>query len=255
MPPKICFVIPYFGTWPFWFPFFLESCRSNPDINWILYSDCTTDERIPENVKIINTQYAAYCEMVSESLKISFRPSSPYKLCYLKPALGYIYREDLVDYDFLAFGDIDPAYGNLRAYFTEKRLSRNDIFSTHLRRASGHCCLLRNTSFTREAFTHVPDWKILLETPQHQWFDESAFSRLFIKHKNWPAALAKAAKPLSRWTICINNEEAFSTPYAKLPWIDGSYNFPNEWRWDSGRLTNDRFFHDFSSNACFLVNA
>jgi len=238
--PTICFVIPYFGKWPFWLPFFLESCRANPDINWLLYTDCAAPEDTPENVRIVNTSYSSYCATVSASLQIDFQPPSPYKLCDLKPALGYIHREELKDFDFWAFGDIDLVYGNLRRYFTDDRLARHDIFSTHQRRVSGHCCLLRNTPFMREAFMHVKNWKELLSSPKHQWFDESAFSRLFIRHKNWPPALAELAKPLSRWTRCIENIEAFSTPYAKIPWTDGSHDFPKEWRWDNGRLTNDK---------------
>jgi len=92
----------------------------------------------------------------------------------------------------------------------------------------------------REAFMHVANWKRLLSSPQHQWFDESAFSRLFIRHKNWHPALAKMAKPFSRWTRCIESIEAFTTPYARIPWINGAYDFPQEWQWVNGHLTNDR---------------
>lgn len=240
MRPSICFVIPYFGKWPFWFPFFLESCRENPDINWILYSDCATPNDTPTNVQVVNVGYTEYCEKVSNTLGIDFRPTSPYKLCDLKPALGYIHQDDLKDFDFWAFGDIDLVYGDLRQYFTDDRLSHHDIFSTHRRRISGHFCLLRNTRFMRTAFMHIEGWKQMLGSPQHQWFDESAFSHLFIRHKNWPPLLSRVAKPFSRWTRCIENIEAFSTPNARIPWIDGSHDFPEEWRWNHGKLTNSK---------------
>lgn len=240
MHPTICFVIPYFGQWPFWFPFFLESCRANPDIDWILYTDCLPPENTPKNVLIRNIDYSTYCRNVSDSLEISFQPSTPYKLCDLKPALGYIHQDDLKGYDFWAFGDIDLVYGNLRNYFTSERLTHHDVFSTHQRRVSGHCCILRNTAFAQEAFMQIRDWKQLLSSPQHQWFDESAFSRLFIRHKNWHPAIVNLAKPFSRWTRCIDNQEAFSTPNARVPWIDGTHDFPQEWRWDRGLLTTSK---------------
>ncbi len=238
--PAICFVIPYFGRWPFWFPFFLESCRANPTIRWILHSDCGTPASVPDNVRIVDTTFDAYCHRASDALKISFRPKNPYKLCDLKPALGYIHRDELHDFDFWAFGDIDLVYGDLRKYFTAERLSRHDIFSTHRRRISGHCCLLRNTPLMREAFMAVVGWQSLLSKDEHVAFDESAFSRLFVRHKNWPGWLADLAKPFHYWARRTENVEAFSTPNAGLAWIDGSQDFPATWYWDTGRLTNDR---------------
>ncbi len=242
MPPRppICFLIPYFGTWPFWFPFFLESCRANPDINWVFYTDCGVPEDLPPNLRIVSMSFASYCEAVSDALKIKFHPASPYKLCDLKPALGFIHHTDLAGFEFWAFSDIDLIYGNLRNYFTEKRLSGHDIFSTHVRRIAGHCCILRNTEFINGAFMQVRNWRELLSSPAHKWFDESAFSRMFIRHKNWPKRITELTKPWSRWTRCIENVEAFSTPYARIPWIDGTHDFPKTWYWDNGKLTNDK---------------
>ena len=228
--PKICFVIPYSGQWPFWFPFFLESCKANPDIIWILYSDCITPDDLPTNIRIVNTGYSSYCKNVSDSLGILFQPSSPYKLCDLKPALGYIHRADLKNYEFWTFGDSDLVYGDLRHHFTDDRLARHDIFSTHQQRVSDHCCLLRNTPLMREAFMDIKNWRQLLSAHQHQWFDECAFSRMFIPHKKRHPALARMAKPFNRWTRRIESIEAFTTPYAKIPRTDGTYDFPQEWR-------------------------
>lgn len=239
-PPTICFLIPYFGSWPFWFPFFLESCRANSDINWVFYTDCGVPNHLPANVRIVSLSFASYCDFVSNALKIDFHPTSPYKLCDLKPALGHIHQADLKGFEFWAFSDVDLVYGKLRDYFTADRLAGHDLFSTHVRRIAGHCCILRNTAFINEAFTHVGNWKKLLSSPAHQWFDESAFSRVFIRHKNWPKRLNALIKPWSRWTRCVEHIEAFSTPYAKIPWTDGSRNFPTEWYWDNGCLTNDR---------------
>jgi hypothetical protein len=241
--PTICFVIPYFGNWPFWFPFFLESCRANPTINWIFHTDCGIPADLPNNVRIVETTFESYCQRVSNSLGIAFRPSSPYKLCDLKPALGYIHRDELERFDFWAFGDIDLVYGNLRSYFTADRLSRYDLYSTHRRRISGHCCLLRNNRLMREAFMHAAHWQQLLSTQEHVAFDESAFSHLFIRYKNWPTWLSNLVKPLNRWTRRTENVEAFTTPYGRVPWIDGSHEFPAAWYWDHGQLTND---HDAS---------
>lgn len=238
-PPSICFLIPYFGKWPFWFPFFLKSCNHNPSINWLFFSDCGIPEALPTNVRIVEISFFDYCQNVSQALGICFKPDQPYKLCDLKPALGLVHEQELRNFDFWAFGDIDVIYGDLRTYFDSDRLSRRDIFSTHRRRISGHLCILRNNHAMREAFMSVPSWHRLLSEPQHVAFDESAFSRLFVRHKNWPNWLADLASPLHRWTRKTENIEAFSTPNAGVPWIDGSKNFPEAWFWNHGRLTNN----------------
>ena len=134
---RIVFLIPYFGRWPFWMPLFVETCRLNPDIDWILYSDCGALPDCPPNVRLQPMRFPDYCARVTQKLGIAFAPESPYKLCDLKPAYGVLHEEDIVGYDFWGFGDIDVAYGSLRAYFTEARLARYDFFSTHERRVSG----------------------------------------------------------------------------------------------------------------------
>lgn len=103
--PSIC-LSSYFGHWPFWFPFFLESCRSNPGIHWILHSDCGIPENAPPNVTLVETSFDDYCRQVSSALGIDFAPTNPYKLCDLKPALGLVHQEELKKYDFWAFGDL-----------------------------------------------------------------------------------------------------------------------------------------------------
>lgn len=237
--PRICLVVPYFGRWPFWMPFFLQSCRYNPSIDWLFFSDCETPANCPPNVRIEHLSFSDYCAQVSERLGIDFAPASPYKLCDLKPALGYVHADRLEGYDFWGFSDIDLVYGNLRQYFTDERLSRYDLYSTHARRVSGHFCLLRNTRQMREVFMKVPDWQRLLADKAHLSFDEKDFTRLFIRCKNWPESLRRLVdlcNPLRRRSEFV---EAFTTPNTRLRWIDGSLRFPRQWIWDRGSLRND----------------
>jgi len=236
---RICFLIPYFGRWPFWMPYFIESCRANPSIQWILYTDCGPIPGCPQNVEIRPTSFADYCTLVEKKLEIRFAPTSPYKLCDLKPAFGYLHAEDIQGFDFWGFSDIDLVYGQLREYFTESRLARHHLFSTHERRVSGHLCLIRNDEKWNNLFRQVENWKASFSTIEHEAFDEDAFTRLFIKRKNWPSGLRKhldALNPLRRDAEFV---EAYSTPYGRVPWINGKKKFPATWFWQQGILTND----------------
>ncbi|WP_425929184.1 DUF6625 family protein [Pseudomonas sp. NyZ201] len=238
--PRILFVIPYFGQWPFWMPFYLESCRRNPDIDWLLFSDCGVPENLPANVSVESISYSAYCQLVSDRLEIDFSPAHAYKLCDIKPALGHIHEDRLLGYDFWAFGDIDLVYGDLRAYFTAERLARNDLFSTHERRVAGHLCVMRNTSEQRGLFKRIKNWRERFTDDEHHAIDEGAFSRLFLWRKNFPKpifSLVGKFNPLRRRSEFT---EAFSTPGGVIKWHDGSTDFPRRWYWREGCLSNDR---------------
>lgn len=237
MPPRIRFLIPYFGRWPFWMPFFIESCRKNPDVEWLFFSDCGQPDDLPHNVSINSCSFADYCSLVSDRLGIEFSPDSAYKLCDIKPALGYIHADQLVGFDFWGFSDIDLVYGDLRGYFTAGRLARYDLLSTHERRISGHLCLLRNNEHMRTAFMQVSGWRNALSNSEHCAFDEKDFSRLFIRRKNWPEFIRRYLDRMNNWRRQSEFAEAFSTPNARVAWRDGTYNFPERWVWRDGRLT------------------
>lgn len=238
--PRILFIIPYFGCWPFWMPLFLESCRRNADIDWLLFSDCGVPENLPPNVTVETTTFEAYCQLASRRLDIDFRPARAYKLCDIKPALGYIHVDRLDGYDFWAFGDIDLIYGNLRQYFTAERLARYDLFSTHERRVAGHLCLMRNTARKREVFKLIKNWKERFTDDQHHALDEGAFSRIFLWRKNFPKPLFSLVGKFNPWRRSSEFIEAFSTPGGCIKWHDGSEDFPLQWYWRDGCLTNDR---------------
>ncbi|MDR2874396.1 MAG: hypothetical protein LBV44_00495 [Methylobacillus sp.] len=236
---RICILIPYFGKWPFWMPFFLESCRRNPDIDWKFFSDCDRLENVPPNVHIAAMSFGDYCDFISRQLDIRFVPTKPYKLCDIRSAFGHIHAADLQGYDFWGFGDVDVVYGQLRAWFTPERLARYDLLSSHTRRVSGHLTLIRNTPQMCQLFRRIPNWQERFCGP-HQSMDEKAFSRIFIKRKNFPRPLFKFANWFNPWWRKSDFREAYSTPNGKIPWVDGSYDFPCHWYWREGHLTNDK---------------
>lgn len=260
--PSIILLIPYFGRWPKWFDFFLHSCRFNADIQWLFYTDCNVPENAPSNVKFHRISFSEYKNFVSGRLGISFQPDSPYKLCDLKPALGYIHKEDTEGYDYWGFSDIDLVYGNLREYFTAERLAKYELLSTHNRRVSGHFCLIRNTEKMRGAFKLINSWQQRLADNEHYALDEGAFSRIFIKHKNLPKPLFYLLGRFNSWRRNSEFTEAFTTPNAGVAWEDGSYNFPSVWYWSEGTVSNNLepnksypYFHFFEWKTLWKGNS
>lgn len=113
MNNKIAFIIPYFGRWPEWMPLYLYSCSRQKGIDFLFFTDCERPGRTYPNTRFFPISFADYCQKVSSALAIGFRPSSPYKLCDLKPFYGLIHREELSGYDWWGFGDMDVVYGSI----------------------------------------------------------------------------------------------------------------------------------------------
>jgi Family of unknown function (DUF6625) len=232
-------VIPYFGEWPFWFAAYLESCRYNPQVDWVFYTDCGVPENKPDNTEFIEISFADYKKLISQRLGIDFCPESPYKLCDLKPALGFVHSDKLEGYEFWAFGDIDIVYGDLLAYY-HPLMQQYDCISTHVTRISGHLCVMKNNQEMLTAFKQVSNWQAALANPEHQCFDERHFTRLFIKRKNWPKWVRKILDGSNSLRSKSLFHEAFTTPNCRHNWHDETNDFPLSWYWKEGSLTNSR---------------
>ncbi|MEY8239675.1 MAG: hypothetical protein RPT25_04970 [Cycloclasticus sp.] len=242
---SIAILTPYFGQWPEWFDLYLESCRSNSSVNWIFISDCAAPNNAPDNTQFIHTSFDDYKSLVSEKLGIKFNPSSAYKLCDLKPAYGYIHQELLRTYDFWGFGDIDVIYGDIRQFYTDELLSKFHSLSSHWDRVSGHLFLMKNSAIFREAFKKIPNWQQLLEDQKHHGIDESKFSKVFLRHKKYPAWLRKIyglTDPLQRHAYFA---EQYSTILSPQAWFDGQWLHPEEWIWKAGKLHNSTDNREF----------
>lgn len=230
MKHSIVLLIPHFGPWPAWIDFFIESCRANRSIDWILFSDAEPPENRARNVRHVQIAFGDYVALVSKALGVRFPAEEPYKLCDVRPALPLVHSDLVRGYDFAGFGDLDVIYGNIRDFYDEDLLARYDLLSSHADRVSGHFCLMRNSEDMVSAFTRVRGWKRAMERSDYVNFDERAFYNLFTGGGRWfGGARSKSRRCLFR--------EAYSTPAPTNHM---------RWFWQDGRLTNEFYpFHPF----------
>ena len=233
---KIIFLMPYFGCFPEWFTFYLESCRWNPTIDWLFLTDCHIPENTPANVRFIQISFEKYKQLVSKRLDIDFKPESPYKVCDIRPAFGHIHQEYIEGYDYFGFGDVDVIYGDLRAFYTDEVLNRNTI-STHEDRVSGHLFLMKNNEKWINSFRKIPNWQQCMSQSSYVGLDEGAFSKVLRGRKRIPYALYKLLGILDPYKRNHLFKEQFSTVLSGRPWLDGTYNYPDRWFWNRGKLT------------------
>lgn len=228
MKHRIAILIPYFGPWPEWIDFFIETCRSNSSIDWIVFNDQPPPENRAPNVRHVTISFEDYCSQLTEALGLRVGAETPYKLCDIRPALGFVHADLLRGYDFLGFGDLDVIYGDLRSFYDDELLGGYDLFSTHADRVSGHLCLMRNREDVVSAFRKVPRWKDAFRRSDNVTFDERAFYNLFAKRGRGLFGASKAP------TVRCFFREAYSTPA------------PTEqmrWFWKDGRLSNEYYPH------------
>lgn len=137
---KIVLIIPYFGKFPEYFNVFLNSCKYNKDYTWLIYTDNQEKYVYPQNVIKKFISYEQVKEKIAHKFDFSFEIKYYHKLCDLKPAYGYIFEEDIKDFDFWGFCDMDLIWGDLNKFITPKILEKYDKIYTF-----GHLTLFKNT--------------------------------------------------------------------------------------------------------------
>jgi len=170
---KIAFVLPYFGKFGNYFQLWLNSCKNNPTIDWIVLTDDHTDFVYPENVKVNYVTLDYVRERIERAFGMPVSLEDPYRLCNFKPLYGVIFDNLLEKYDFWGYCDCDLIWGDIRSFVTEDLLKKNDkIFQW------GHCCLMRNEKRVNEFFKlphpDVVDVAKVLKYPLSFAYDEAS---------------------------------------------------------------------------------
>jgi hypothetical protein len=170
---KILIIIPWFGPWPGWYPYFLQSCRWNREVDWMLVTDNHISSDVPSNVHPIVLSLDEFSEFLSIKLKLQIKLGNPYKICDLRPAFGDIFARELKDYAYWGYSDIDVIYGNIMSLIDPFLLKAPDVIGVREEYLAGHFALFRNTRVMREMYKDYMDYKkIFTDTRHHYAFDE-----------------------------------------------------------------------------------
>ena len=158
MKKKIAFVVTYFGELPFYFAAFQLSCKYNPDVQWLIFSDCDEPPNLPVNITFIRISIKDFESLATEKLgyQITIDPDYLYKICDFKPAFGAIYADYLQEYSFWGHCDIDIVWGQINRFIDSLILENYDLITSRIKRVSGHFCLYRNTQKINSLFLSMP---------------------------------------------------------------------------------------------------
>lgn len=166
---RIAIIIPYFGKLPNYFPLFLESCRRNPTVNWLFFTDTQEPYEWPENVQVISMSFSEFRVLVQARYDFPISLDRPYKLCDYRPAYGELLQDYIRGYDFWGYGDCDLIYGNIRRFLTDEVLGAYEKVLTR-----GHLSLYRNLLSVNQFYRRQTScsYREVLSSPETCTFDE-----------------------------------------------------------------------------------
>ena len=172
---RVSIIITYYGKFPWYFCYFLHSCKFNPTIDFYIITDISWDRKLPPNVNFINNTIDDIKEVASQKLGFKVNIDHPYKLNDFKPAYGFIFPELIEGYDFWGHSDLDVIYGNIRNFLTNEMLDNYDFISLRHGYTTGCFCLYRNNEILNTYFKRSKDYCLILSDPKHYCFDECSF--------------------------------------------------------------------------------
>lgn len=172
---RVCILIPYFGKWPAHFAPFLESCRYNSTLTFLIFTNLQPPSVVPPNVQFHHATLVDIKRKLDAVLGFEAAPLSPYKLCDVRPAFGLIFREYIRDFDFWGWGDIDVLFGRVDAFGITHLLTSYDVISFRQHWISGSFCILKNDTRINTLFLTSSDLRKVYLDPRHLCFDEISF--------------------------------------------------------------------------------
>lgn len=214
-------IIVYIGKeWPAWFDFFLESCKRNEWVDWMIFTDILKiPENQPKNCFFKYMSINGFNALAKERLGVNPTFTDPYKLCDFRIAYGVLFEEFIKNYKYWGHGDIDVVYGNLEKFVRHLLPYKYEAISFHQFRLSGCLSILRNSKNVREKFFNISDWKYVLEHPINLSRDESSFGKLFTNRNS----IFQDLDPYARFCFDGTDEQK------------SYFNFVKEAYWNNGK--------------------
>jgi hypothetical protein len=173
---KIAVIICHMGKLPWYFEYFVHSCKYNSSIDFFIISDDRTYNRqLPENVRLILKTLPELSQLATDKLGFSVDIRFPYKLCDFKPAYGLLFYDIVKDYDFWGHGDIDVIFGDIRGFISDDILDHHDLICVRHDYLTGYFQLFRQNDKLNHLFTKSKDYQKVLQSERHFCFDETNF--------------------------------------------------------------------------------
>lgn len=141
MKNRIILILPYFGKLPNFFPFWLQSCVNNKDIDFLIITDNENLEVSSyKNIFKVTMTFDDCRAIIEEKLNRRVLLERPYKLCDYRPLYGKIFEDYIEGYEFGGFCDCDMIFGDISKFITDEILNNyrfiGDLGHLHIQKAN-----------------------------------------------------------------------------------------------------------------------
>lgn len=143
---KIILLVPYFGSLPNYFEYWLKSVEKNPTIDFHLFVDKPFSHNVPPNVKVTICEFLELKQRFVDLFDFPISLEQPYKICDFRPAFGLAFENEVDGYDYWGHCDLDMVFGDIRGYL-DRHLTNQIRFQTR-----GHFTLYENSSRANNLF-------------------------------------------------------------------------------------------------------
>jgi len=234
---KIVFIIPYFGSFPSYFKYFLETCYHNEFIDFLIFTDNKMPAIDSANVRVHSMSMSEFNKLASSKCGFGINIKSGYKLCDFKPSYGHLFEDYIKEYDYWGFCDMDLILGDLSKVLTDKYLSSWDIISAHDKYLSGPFSLFRNNHYINRLYLKSKDIERVFTTDKVMLFDEASN----VIHHLW------AGNNIFDFESEVESMTHVLKDYQKCPFKVNFAGFiteffPGELLWNDGVLIDDKGF-------------
>lgn len=222
---------PWFGPWPEWINFFVESCRWNPSIDWVIHTDQDPPDNRAPNVLFEKIDLSSFTRLLRERLGLKPDNIAAYKLCDFKPTYGLVFEERLAGYKWFGYCDMDVIFGQVDDFVAKSHSSNFDVVSADPDMLAGHLTIFRNKPAAKRYFARIRRWRSRLEEAGYTGMDEGAFTSA-LHPRRW-----HLWKRVRAPRVLFDNLAA--TPGGPRCMPDGTP-IPLHWEWHNGKLTHAR---------------
>lgn len=171
---KTLLICPWFGDLPPWYDKYLENIKPLKAMGY----DFLMERNLESFKKRVFRRLDIECPIVPGTGKVHD----------YRAVLGYLYNEELKDYNWWGHTDFDCVYGRVDNYMTDEFLRGIDVYSNHPNYICGPWTLYRNSFEVNNVFREYPGWEKKLIYPETNGWVEQDFTRevnanLRIKYK------------------------------------------------------------------------
>lgn len=213
---SILLILPYFGKFPGIFPFWLESCRLNTTIDFLIVTDQNLEPQ-SSNIIVRRMNLTDIKARIEDYVGFEVYLEKAYKLCDFKPLYSYIFKEYVSKYDFWGYCDCDMIFGDIRHFITDELLDRYDYLL-----GMGHCHIQRvcdekyeNVWKSARGLWRDIQWKEVFRSDKNEWFDELPYGVAGRYYELYPERFWSGFAPEGR---------CYESPSSSYPYFYDIYN-------------------------------